>query len=156
MLEYLEETDDPRWSGHKLIENTYIIFSSDNGGMEGHHNVVFTDNFPLDKGKIHIREGGIRVPFIISGPRAKSGVVSEVVVNGLDFTQLSWDGPARLILAKQILDGSDLGPLLNKDPHDAGMIMDPSYPNRGHRCSGISQWLLPAVSPSQEWIQAHL
>ena len=126
LLEYLEETDDPRWSGHKLIENTYIIFSSDNGGMEGHHNVVFTDNFPLDKGKIHIREGGIRVPFIISGPRAKSGVVSEVVVNGLDFypTILGWTGTANS--AKQILDGSDLGPLLNKDPHDAGMIMDPA------------------------------
>ena len=32
IIEYLETTEDPRWKGHKLIENTYIILSSDNGG----------------------------------------------------------------------------------------------------------------------------
>ena len=35
VFDYLEQTDDPRWPGHKLSENTYIIFTSDNGGMEG-------------------------------------------------------------------------------------------------------------------------
>ena len=34
LLSYLDATDDPRWPGHKLSENTYIIFTSDNGGME--------------------------------------------------------------------------------------------------------------------------
>ena len=28
-LKYLETTEDPRWPGHMLIENTYIIFTSE-------------------------------------------------------------------------------------------------------------------------------
>ena len=39
LIGYLERTEDPRWPGHKLIENTYMIFSSDNGGMEGYSNI---------------------------------------------------------------------------------------------------------------------
>ena len=31
---YLETTEDPRWPGHRLSENTYVILTSDNGGME--------------------------------------------------------------------------------------------------------------------------
>ena len=67
IINYLEETDDPRWPGHKLIENTYIILTSDNGGMERIPGEVITDNFPLDKGKINAKEGGVRVPFLIAG-----------------------------------------------------------------------------------------
>jgi arylsulfatase A-like enzyme len=124
LIGYLEETEDPRWPGHKLIENTYLMFSSDNGGMEGYSNIVFTDNYPLDKGKIHVREGGIRVPFLICGPDIPSGVKSEVVVNGLDFypTILGWTGTPNS--AKQILDGSDLGPLLQTDPTNAAKVVD--------------------------------
>ena len=124
LIGYLERTDDPRWPGHKLIENTYIIFSSDNGGMEGYQNVVFTDNFPLDEGKIHVREGGIRVPFLVSGPSVQSGVESQVVVNGLDFypTILDWTGTSNS--ANQTLDGSNLAPLLREDPTDENRVID--------------------------------
>ncbi len=72
LFRYLENTDDPRWPGHKLIENTYVIFTSDNGGMEGDRNAVYTDNAPLDQGKISVMEGGTRVPLLMarlaSGP----------------------------------------------------------------------------------------
>ena len=62
------------------------------GGWKGIPDIVFTDNYPLDEGKIHVREGGIRVPFLISGPKIASGIKSDVVVNGLDFypTILGW------------------------------------------------------------------
>ena len=33
--EKLENTNDPRWPGHKLIENTLVIFTSDNGPNVG-------------------------------------------------------------------------------------------------------------------------
>ena len=124
LVGYLENTDDPRWPGHKLIENTYLIFSSDNGGMEGYSNIVFTDNYPLDEGKIHVREGGIRVPFIVAGPSVKAGMESQVVVNGLDFypTILGWTGTPNS--SKQELDGSNLASLLEENPVDPQKVID--------------------------------
>jgi arylsulfatase A-like enzyme len=50
LLQYLEETPDPRWPGHMLMENTYVILTSDNGGMERVPNEIITDNYPLDRG----------------------------------------------------------------------------------------------------------
>ena len=35
LIHSLETTEDPRWPGHNLMENTYVFFTSDNGGMEG-------------------------------------------------------------------------------------------------------------------------
>ncbi len=118
----LEQTDDPRWPGHKLIENTYIIFTSDNGGTERNH--VVTDNYPLDRGKISLKEGGTRVPLIITGPGIPAGVQTDVMANGLDFypTILSLIGaqPAE----NQRFDGCDLAPLLTTDPTDPTRVRD--------------------------------
>ena len=58
LFDYLETTEDPRWPGHMLSENTYVFFTSDNGGMERHPGEIITDNFPLDRGKISAMEGG--------------------------------------------------------------------------------------------------
>lgn len=124
IVSYLENTEDPRWPGHKLIENTYLFFSSDNGGMEGHPGEVFTDNYPLDRGKISAMEGGTRVPFIVVGPGIPAGVESEVMVNGLDFY------PTMLALAGvdqpqgKNLDGCDLAPLLLNDPTDPSLVRE--------------------------------
>ena len=46
VFNYLNSTEDPRWPGHKLAENTYVIFTSDNGGMEGHPGEVITTTTP--------------------------------------------------------------------------------------------------------------
>ena len=35
LIEKLESTDDPRNPGHKLIDNTLVIFTSDNGPNVG-------------------------------------------------------------------------------------------------------------------------
>ncbi|WDE97611.1 sulfatase [Lentisphaera profundi] len=119
---HLETTDDPRWPGHKLIENTYIIFSSDNGGMEGGGNEIYTDNFPLDRGKISTKEGGVRVPLIITGPGIAKNTESEVMVNGLDFfpTILSLIGAKKP--KNKIFDGCDLVPLLKTDVSDPTLV----------------------------------
>ncbi len=124
VIQYLEETDDPRWPGHKLIENTYIILTSDNGGMERVPGEIITDNYPLDKGKINAKEGGVRVPFIISGPKIKANQESNVMVNGLDFypTILAWTGTKRPKV--QNVDGSDLRNFLETDPQSANLIKD--------------------------------
>ena len=124
LIHYLEETDDPRWPGHKLVENTYILFTSDNGGMEGHRTQIITDNYPLDRGKISLMEGGTRVPLIITGPGIPKGAESHVMVNGLDFfpTLLSLTGtqpPEDLEL-----DGCDLAPLLKQDPANPNLVQE--------------------------------
>mgnify|MGYP000419990910 FL=1 len=122
VFDYLNGTEDPRWPGHKLIENTYIIFTSDNGGMEGHPGEVITDNYPLDKGKISAMEGGTRVPLIITGPGIPKGVESDVMVNGLDFypTLLTLTGTKRP--KDKGLDGCDLSDLLLKNPTNSSLV----------------------------------
>lgn len=124
VFDFLSETDDPRWPGHKLVENTYVIFTSDNGGMEGHPGEIITDNYPLDKGKISLMEGGTRVPLIITGPGIPKGVESEVMVNGLDFyptiLSLSQSPKPR----EKNLDGSDLRDLLLEDPRNPNLVKD--------------------------------
>ncbi len=122
MFNYLETTDDPRWPGHKLSENTYIIFTSDNGGMEKMPTEIITDNYPLDRGKISAMEGGTRVPFIIAGPGIGSDVKSDVMVNGLDFypTILTLTGTQKP--ADKNFDGCDITELLKKDPTNPNLV----------------------------------
>lgn len=147
LFTYLSETDDPRWPGHKLSENTYIIFTSDNGGMEGTPEEIVADNAPLDEGKIHLQEGGVRVPLIITGPGIKAGVESDVMVNGLDFypTILSLVGAPKE--AGQKFDGCDLSPLLFQDPTD---------PTRVRDASGKVRDTLMWHFPSSVWMESSI
>lgn len=126
VIKYLDETEDPRWPGHKLSENTYVIFTSDNGGFEGHPGEFITDNAPLDKGKINAKEGGTRVPLIILGPGIAAGKESEAIVNGLDFypTIMHWTGTENP--PKQHLDGLNLAPFLKSSSLDSALIVDKS------------------------------
>lgn len=67
----------------QLRENTLIIFTSDNGGLD--RGGQPTNNIPLRSGKGFPYEGGIRVPFIVSWPGVvTSGTVSEEAVMGID------------------------------------------------------------------------
>ena len=94
ILTYLETTDDPRNPGHKLIDNTYIMVSSDNGGLEfapiargkdkGQRERI-TDNTPLNGGKHKLFEGGIHIPFIIAGPGIEQGSVCDTPINLIDL-----------------------------------------------------------------------
>ena len=87
VLTFLEEADDPRNPGHKLIENTYLIVSADNGAAEGRFGTKerVADNSPLRAGKSSVYEGGIRVPFIVMGPGIKPGSVSQTPINLIDL-----------------------------------------------------------------------
>jgi arylsulfatase A-like enzyme len=61
-----------------IANNTYVIFSADHG-TQGRLNT------PLQNGKGSILEGGLRVPFIISGPYVRSGEWSDIPVTALDI-----------------------------------------------------------------------
>lgn len=82
----------------RISDNTYIIFMSDNGGVEflppvpSLKKLLPPDtfdkpmrNYPLRGGKWNLYEGGIRVPFIVKGPGVAAGNISDVPVGGWDL-----------------------------------------------------------------------
>ena len=60
-----------------IADNTYVIFTSDNGGG-------FADNGPLAGGKARMFEGGLRVPTVVRGP----GVLADAQC---DIPVAQWD-----------------------------------------------------------------
>lgn len=71
------------------LDNTYIIFTSDNGGGHSRREKVDGENRrfngPLQEGKRSIYEGGIRVPTVISGPGIEAGSQCNVPIVQWDF-----------------------------------------------------------------------
>ncbi len=115
IMDLLETTDDPRNPGKKLIETTYIFFTSDNGGAEMHATEVITDNFPLDQGKKHVQEGGIRVPMVVTGPTITAGTEFNGLINQLDYfpTLMAYSNTTLNPVDAEKLDGLDISPVLN-------------------------------------------
>jgi arylsulfatase A-like enzyme len=70
-----------------LLNNTIIIFTSDNGGVGlDELGPVPTSMLPLKKWKGHVYEGGIRIPSIISwSGKIKEGVVSDLIFSTIDY-----------------------------------------------------------------------
>ena len=83
LIDYLENTDDPRNKGSKLIENTIVIFTSDNGAEV----TAKTATGPVRSNKGSCFEGGHRVPFIASWPKGKiaKGKVSDQLIGLQDL-----------------------------------------------------------------------
>ncbi len=99
LISYLEQTDDPRHPGSKLIDNTMIIYTSDNGGIGPN----YTNQFgPLDReewdvyghdstaglrdSKASSREGGHRVPFIVQwNGVVEAGSVRDQRISNIDL-----------------------------------------------------------------------
>jgi arylsulfatase A-like enzyme len=90
-----------------LIENTIVIFTSDNGGER------FADTWPFTGKKTELLEGGLRIPAVVSWPaRIPQGRTTEQV-------SISMDWVATLLAAAEAesdpaypLDGINLLPLL--------------------------------------------
>ena len=114
IIDHLEKTDDPRNEGKKLIETTYIIFTSDNGGAQRHGKEILSDNTPLKFGKSNSEEGGIRVPMVIRGPGVPKASQFDGLVNQLDYfpTILNLTRSTIELEAKKELSGLDITPVL--------------------------------------------
>ena len=93
----------------KKLDNTLVIFTSDNGGF-----AKATNHAPLRGNKGSYYEGGIRVPFIIrwSGV-AKAGHVSDVPVISMDLYPTCLTAAGLPPHPAQHRDGLDLLPLVN-------------------------------------------
>jgi N-acetylglucosamine-6-sulfatase len=87
------------------LDNTYVIFTSDNGFMLGEHR---------QRGKNRLYEPSIRVPFLIRGPGVPSGVRRPQLTANID-------------LAPTIFDVTGAEPLIEPD----GISMLPAAASRG-------------------------
>ena len=88
------------------LENTYIVFSSDNGFHLGQHR--------LFEGKSHLYEEDITVPFIVRGPGIPEGrSVSDLLAGNVDIasTIADWAG----IIPPTFVDGRSLAGVLAGD-----------------------------------------
>lgn len=97
-----------------LDKNTWIIFTSDNGGLSTlRRKNAPTNNGPLRAGKGWCYEGGIRVPLVIAGPGVtEKGKVTEQPAVSMDFftTILSLAG-----IEHENNDGESLLPVLTEN-----------------------------------------
>jgi N-acetylglucosamine-6-sulfatase len=92
-------------TGQAPIDNTYIVFTSDNGDYFGEHRL---------QEKAAVYEEDIRVPLLVRGPGVPQGRVrSELVLNNdLAPTFASWAG----VTPPSFVDGRALSPLLSEPP----------------------------------------
>lgn len=109
-----------------ISENTIIILTSDNGGLQG--------NAPLRGRKGDLWEGGIRVPLLISWPKqVAKRTVCNVPVISYDFlpTLLDMTGSAQSVPAG--VEGRSIYPLLeNRSDFVRGTPLFWHYPHYHH------------------------
>ena len=70
-----------------IANNTYIIYCSDNGAvptLPPRRKYKHSYNYPLSRGKWDAKEGGIRIPFIVSGPNIEPNSFSDTPVSLAD------------------------------------------------------------------------
>jgi arylsulfatase A-like enzyme len=89
-----------------MKEDTYIIFSSDNGGG--------ATNEPLQGGKARMWEGGIRVPMIVAGPKVPANSQCDKPVAQWDYLSTMHDLCGSSVPLPENLDGVSLRPVFEK------------------------------------------
>jgi arylsulfatase A len=111
-----------------IADHTYIIFMSDNGGVEylppipAQKKLLHPDsfdkpmrNFPLRGGKWNLYEGGIRVPFIVNGPGVAAGKMSHKRVVGWDILPTLAELAGYQKSLPEQLDGGSFAGIIKKD-----------------------------------------
>lgn len=87
-----------------LRDNTYVIFSSDNGGGQS--------NAPLQGGKAKMWEGGLRIPMIVAGPGIEPNSQCDQPVAQWDYLTTIHDLAGSKVALPNDLDGISLRPVL--------------------------------------------
>lgn len=99
-----------------IADHTYVIFSTDHGTPGGSRRN--SANPPLRGGKGSLHEGGVRVPFLVRGPKVVAGKVCSVRTSALDLVPTLLELAQRPIEAAAkpdgltAVEGGSLAPLL--------------------------------------------
>ena len=96
-----------------IDENTYVIYTSDHG-----QTVNRSTNLPLSHGKGTLWEGGMRVPFIVSGPGVRPGTISDSRIVLVDLLPTFAELAGATESAPDDLEGGSLVPLLHGSVDD--------------------------------------
>lgn len=125
-----------------LMENTLIVFTSDNGGVSS-GDAYATSNLPLRGGKGRQWEGGIREPLIVKMPQGESaGEVCDTPVISTDFYPTILDVAGLPLRPAQHVDGVSLKPLLHGGDIAPRPLFwhYPHYGNQGGEPSSIIRY----------------
>lgn len=117
-----------------LDENTYVIFTSDNGGVNASRN-----NEPLFAGKGSLYEGGIRVPMIIKGPGIAANSLSTVPVSGTDIFSTISELAGITAPHEAGLESASFASVL----HNNGVLPEGQVLSRGYGTNGEMFWHFP-------------
>ncbi len=118
-----------------LLDNTLIVFTSDNGGER------FSDNWPLVGGKMDLTEGGIRVPWIAHWPVAIApGGVSTQQCLTMDWSATMLDLAGATAHPDYPLDGVSLRDVLADFHHEFERPLYWRMNHRGQRALRIGNW----------------
>lgn len=93
------------------LANTYVIFLGDNGTP----NEMTTPPFSGNRAKGTVYQGGVNVPFVVTGPGLNAGAISQSLANSVDLyaTILDLAGTAHdAELDNVVLDAVSLAPIL--------------------------------------------
>lgn len=118
-----------------VLDNTLIIFASDNGGLAAHSRGVpaHTANAPLRSGKGSAYEGGLRIPFVVAWPghvAAGRRVAAPIITDDL-FPTLLRVGKVRTVARyTDGIRGRDLEPLITNTSASSLAQRTPSFTER--------------------------
>lgn len=110
---------------HGALENTYIIFASDNGFIQGQHRFISGKGSPYEE--------NFRVPLIVRGPGVTAGVVRDELTEMIDLAPTLADIAGATLAFPA--DGRSLVPLLHGE--------DPLPPWR--KAQLMEHWSVPAL-----------
>jgi arylsulfatase A len=105
-----------------LADNTLVIFTSDNGGVDAdaneHPRDYYTSNYPLRAGKCWPYEGGVRVPAIVYWPgHVKAGSICHEPVTGVDWMPTVCEAANVPLPPGRPIDGLSVMPLFRGGGH---------------------------------------
>jgi arylsulfatase A len=122
---------------HGVLDNTLIVFSSDNGGER------YSDNSPLFNHKQTLWEGGIRVPCLMRWPAKlpKAQLVKQLAIT-MDLTATFLAAAGVAPVADRPLDGINLLPILlgEQPPRERTFCWRVNRSNRQQKAIRHGDW----------------